>query len=128
MSNVGESKMDYEQSSGSTVDDLIDINQLRYYLKSDLSVVQRRYFSKNYFTNQAYSNTNRSAVCTISSGSDFIGDAFLRFKVTIQNSIESSNVYLTSGVNMINSLLIRARDGTEISRINKSKSVSKPVN
>ena len=65
--------MDTSKDS-STVQDLIDVNDLQMTLASDLSVVQQRRSTRQFFVNQTYSSSNRQASCVFQTGSSFIGE------------------------------------------------------
>ena len=61
------------------LDSLVDINNLRYYLQSDLSVVNEVRYTKNFFTNSTYSDSNSIAQCILTTGSSFVGNSHFTF-------------------------------------------------
>ena len=107
-----------EDKSDNTIDDLVMVNNLKYYMPADLSCTNQRRYTKQFFTNQSYGSNNPNAVCIFQTGGSFVSDAFLHFKVSITNSTNSGgDTSLTSGGDLLNSIVIFTRDGTEVQRI-----------
>ena len=99
------------------LDSLVDINNLRYYLQSDLSCVNEVRYTKNFFTNSTYSNSNSIAQCILTTGSSFVGASHLHFSVSPElTDLDRDLVRLEYGSDLLESMVIYSRQGVEISR------------
>ena len=107
-------------TADSTVDSLISVNDLDYVMKSDLSCVQKRTFTKQFPTSSSYGSSNREASIIFQTGSAFVGECFLRFKVKVTNGadgVSNAQTSLVCGTDLIQQVVLFSRDGTELSRI-----------
>ena len=120
---------DYDDKQNSSdqfaVQNVIGVNNLTYKLASDLSCVQARRYTRHHFLNQQYGSANTRATCVLQTGSNFVGTMFLHFTVTVANDTSNTNTSITSGTDLIQSLTIYTRDGTEVSRTNDLNVISR---
>ena len=104
------------QGDGDVLNDLIKINQLEYEMPSDMSCSNQRRHAKHFFSNATYGSSNPNMSCTLQTGSSLVDDCWLHFKVSVV-SADPAQVTLKTGTDLIQNLVIYARDGCELERV-----------
>lgn len=103
-------------SSEAAVEDLLSLNQLDYILAPDLSVVTSKTLFNQPALQAEYSDSGNNVIrFVLNTGSQFIKKCYLNFTLQV-NSVTESECYLKLGTDIIQSIVITSRDGTELSR------------
>ena len=125
MSSTDVNMSNQDDQYSSAIKDVIQANRLTYRLPSDLSCVQQRRMTRNPFLRNSYSDGNTQMTCILQTGSSFVGDANLHFKVNVDNATGGANSTCLSGTDFLSSLTIYSRGGVELSRTNNLNVVSR---
>ena len=114
--NPNESKNYSDETESS---DLL-INNLIYVSPEPLSLAVNRTQVRNYFQRNQY-NAEETAICILNSGTEYIDpcNSYLTFDVKLTGTTENfvGSFGTGSAMNLIRSIVIRSRSGTEIDRI-----------
>lgn len=103
-------------SSERAVEDLLSLNQLEYILQPDLSVVTSKTLFNQPSLQSEYSDGSSNVIKFVfNTGSQFIKRCALNFTLQV-NSVDESQCYLKYGTDLISSVIITSRDGTELER------------
>jgi len=126
MQAINTKNMDTGDGASPVVDDLIGVNNLEYNLPADLSVCSQKRYAKHFFQNSTYGSSNTTAICILQTGSAFVGEAYLHFKVDA--TLSAGSATLGAATDLIEQLVIYSRDGTEISRTNNMNLLVRTLN
>ena len=97
----------------------MEVNNLVYKQPTSLSLATSRKMCRQYFQRSNYSDGD-TAICEFNTGSSYINphNSYLTFKVSGSGSGAVGGVFGSgSAMNLLESLTIRSRSGTELDRI-----------
>lgn len=116
------------EKGSSAVSDLLSLNELSYKLESDLSVATSKSIVYQPFLRSEYNSLNNNvAKCVLNTGSLFLKECHLSFTITPRN-VDTSKLFCESGTDLIQSICLISRDGSEVERIRESAQLSKYLN
>ncbi len=96
----------------------LQVNNLVYRQPSALSLAVSRKMCRQYFQRSAYS-AGENAIIELNTGSSYINphNSYLTFKLDLVGAGAEANFGVGSAINLIESITIRSRSGTELDRI-----------